>query len=270
MTVADLIQALGLPEPTRVNQRVPKKLLGEHGAATAGDKRQIQEGVDEITWLAALKPHVIGVPAFQDAQRQYPELAVLCMALKPSASDGTKPRSKPDRLAELVHRAVPYPVLLIITSDEGLSVSLAHLRGSQNDADKTVLDGEMLSVIVPTIAHDDGDAHVLDKAFRAALALAHQPQSDLYALYQGWMDTVDALNIARETGAFQPSLSRKQATVRHAALLQCRQLRDSMAQLRTLAEKERQLARQVALNHEIRTGQAQLQNLQRLLKGEAA
>ena len=270
MTAADLIQALGLPESTRVNQRVPKKLLAEHGAATAGDKRQIQEGVDELTWLAALKPHVIGVPAFQDAHRQYTELAVLCMALKPHASDGTKPRSKPGRLAELVHRAVPYPVLLMTTSDEVLSLSLAHLRASQNDADKTVLDGEMLSVIVSTIAHDDGDAHGFDKAFRAALALARQPQSDLYALYQGWMDTVDALDIARETGTFQPSLTREQATARHTALQKCRQLRDSVAQLRALAVKERQLARQVALNHEIRTGQAQLQNLQRLLKGEPA
>ena len=56
----------------------------------------------------------------------------------------------------------------------------------------------------------------------------------------------------------------------HTALQKCRQLRDSVAQLRALAVKERQLARQVALNHEIRTGQAQLQNLQRLLKGEPA
>ena len=262
MTLIDLIQALGLPDSTRVNQRVPKKLLAEHAAASAADKRRIQEGVDEITWLAALKPHVIGVPAFQDAQRQYTELAVLCMALKPHASDGAKLRGRLGRLAELVHRAVPYPVFLVTTFDEGLSLSLAHLRASQNEADKTVLDGEMLSVAVPSSGGDD--------AFRAALALAHQPQTDLYALYQGWIDTVDALDIARETGAFQPSLTRELATARHTALRQCRQLRDSVAQLRTRAEKERQLARQVALNHEIRAGQTRLQALQRLLRGEAA
>ena len=67
MTVDDLIQALGLPESTRLNQRVPKKLLAEHGAATAADKRQIQDGVDEIVWLAALKPHLIGVPPLRTA-----------------------------------------------------------------------------------------------------------------------------------------------------------------------------------------------------------
>jgi hypothetical protein len=35
MTAADLFQALGLPESTHLNQRVPKKLLVDHGAAQA-------------------------------------------------------------------------------------------------------------------------------------------------------------------------------------------------------------------------------------------
>ena len=54
MTIDQLLEALALPDSTRVQQRVPKKLLVEHGAATAQDKRLIQDGVDEITWLASL------------------------------------------------------------------------------------------------------------------------------------------------------------------------------------------------------------------------
>lgn len=251
MTVDDLIQALDLPESTRLNQRVPKKLLAEHGAATAADKRQIQDGVDEIVWLAALKPHLIGVPAFDDGKRQYVELAVLSLALKAG--------TKPGRLVELLHRAVPYPVLLFTAADAGVGISLAHLRTAQNEADKTVLDGDLLNVSLP------GDADL--QPFRAALALARQPQADLYALYQGWLDTIDALDIARETGAYHPSLTRAQAAERHQALQQCRELQAKLQQLRAQAEKERQLARQVALNQELRAGQAALQQLQQRLKG---
>lgn len=236
MTVDELIQALGLPESARLNQRVPKKLLAEHGAASAADKRQIQDGVDEFVWLAALKPHLIGVPAFEDGQRQYVELAVLSLALKAG--------TKPGRLVELLHRAVPYPVLLFTASDAGLGISLAHLRTSQNEADKTVLDGDLLNVTVP-----DGPAL---QPFCTALALARQPQADLYALYQGWLGTVDALDIARETGTFQPSLTREQAVERHQALQRCRQLKTKLTELRARAQKERQLARQVALNLEIK------------------
>jgi hypothetical protein len=254
MTVDELIHALALPESTRLNQRVPKKVLAEHGAATAADKRQIQDGVDEIVWLAALKPHLIGVPAFEDGQRQYVELAVLSLVLKPGA--------KPSRLVELLHRSVPYPVLLFTTSDAGLGISLAHLRTSQNEADKTVVDGDLLTVTLP------GELDLLP--FRLAVALARQPQADLYALYQGWLDTVAALDIARETGTFQPSLTRAQAAERHQALQQCRELQAKLQQLRAQAQKERQLARQVALNQELRAGQAALQQLQQRLNGATA
>lgn len=240
MTLDDLTGALGLPEATRVNQRVPKKLLAEQEVASAADRRQIQDGVDEVFWLAALKPHLIGVPAYEDAQRQYLELAVLRLRLKPG--------TKPGRLVELLHRAVPYPVLLFTSSDTGVGISLAHLRVSQNEADKTVLDGELLSVTLPG---NEPDGVPLD-AFRTALALTRQPQADLYALYQGWLDTVDALDISRETGAFQPSLTREQAAERHQALQRCRQLKTKLTELRARAQKERQLAQQVALNLEIK------------------
>lgn len=248
MTVDDLIRALGLPQSARLNQRVPKKLLAEHGAATAADKRNIQDDVDEIVWLAALKPHLIGVSAYQDESRHYIELAVLSMTLKPGG--------KPGRLAELLHRAVPYPVLLASSSDAGLRLSLSHLRTSQNEADKNVLDGEFLAVAMPP-----GDS----ERFLSAMALARQPQGDLFALYQGWMDCVAALDIAAETGHFQASQDRAQAVARHAALQKCRQVQARMAQLRAQAEKEKQLPRQVSLNQELRASQAELEALQKAL-----
>ncbi len=59
-----LLAALDLPASCRVDQRVPKKLLLEKGAPTAVDKRLINEGVEQLLWLAALKPTTIGVPDY--------------------------------------------------------------------------------------------------------------------------------------------------------------------------------------------------------------
>lgn len=254
MTIDELLHVLELPEATRVQQRVPKKLLVEHGAATPLDKRLIQDGVDEITWLASLKPHLIGVPAYEDEHRRYREAAVLSLTLRA----GTKPA----RLVELLHRAVPHPLLLATTVDQTLSLSVAHLRTSQTEADQTVLDGPLLSVLLPA---DGGGA-----AFRAAMSLASQPRTDLYALLQGWMDTLAALDVAQETGTFQPSTSREQAAERHAALQRLRQLQAKADELRARATKERQIARQVALNDELRAVQDQLQKLRQRLDGSAA
>ena len=63
MISAALIDAMALPPDSRLDQRVPKKLLLEQGAPTAADKRYLQDGIDEMTWVAALKPTNIGVPS---------------------------------------------------------------------------------------------------------------------------------------------------------------------------------------------------------------
>jgi hypothetical protein len=102
MSFAPIIAALALPPETLVGQRVPKKLLVENGAPTAGDKRQINDGIEEILWHAALKPANLGVPTYRDAVREYLEIAVLTVAFRPAA--------KPARLIELIHRAIRHPV----------------------------------------------------------------------------------------------------------------------------------------------------------------
>ncbi|MCC6868771.1 MAG: DUF4391 domain-containing protein [Burkholderiales bacterium] len=243
MNVADLIAALELPPGARVDRRVPKTLLVEHGAPTAADKRRINEGIAEVRWVATLKPTTIGVPALRDDVREYLEIAVLSAALRAEA--------KVERLAALIHRAVPYPVFLIVAEGTRLTISLAHKRRSQGEARATVLDGELM---VATLT--DSDPVGLQSSFREALSLARQPRADLYQLYQGWIDTLMALLAARMTGVFAVAASPDQAAMRREALRECVRLDAEIARLRTAAAKEKQVPRQVALNLELKRAEA--------------
>src|ERR1035441_2223177 len=132
MSTAPVIDALAIPLEARVDRRVPKKLLLEQGAPTAADKRHIQDCIEEMTWVAALKPINIGVPAFRDAVREYLEIAVLTVALRPTA--------KPPRLIELIHRAIPYPLVLVTEHRGAVNLSLAHKRWSQGETGKMVIE----------------------------------------------------------------------------------------------------------------------------------
>ncbi|MCY1165205.1 hypothetical protein D9M73_51060 [compost metagenome] len=241
MMLEALISALALPASCRVDQRVPKKMLAENAAATAADKRNILDGIEEIQWIAALKPDNIGVAEFRDETRTYLELAVLSLVLR----TGTRTA----RIAELVHRAIPYPVLLLISGDDGQVLSMAHIRQAQNEASNTVLDGQIVLATIP--------ADHIGHSFLQAMALPRQPRDDLFALYQGWIDKILALEAAQLTGNFTPSAGREQATARHLALQQCRELDARIASLRSTASKEKQLARQVAINLEIKELTAQ-------------
>jgi hypothetical protein len=115
-----------------------------------------------------------------------------------------------------------------------------------------VLDGALL-VADPAAG---GNAEVA-AAFVRDMAIARQPHADLFALYQGWMDTVVALLAAKVTGTFTAAFSPEMAAARRAALADCARIEAQMASLRAAAGKERQVARQVELNLEIRRMQAE-------------
>ncbi|MFH0783210.1 MAG: DUF4391 domain-containing protein [Pseudomonadota bacterium] len=241
--VSGFVAALDLPAGSRVDQRVPKKLLLENGAPTAADKRLINDGIEELLWLAALKPTTISVPEYRDEVREYLEIAVLHLTLRPAA--------KVPRLVELVHRAVPYPLLLLTEQDDRVGLSAAHKRWSQGESGKTVLEGDIVAGDWDT--EYDGDRW---PAFHDALALGKQPRTTLYLLYQGWIDTLLALQAARLTGAFSVAVNAERAALRHDALQECTRLDAEIARLRAAAVKEKQMARRVELNLELKRVEA--------------
>ena len=175
MSVTRVINALSIPPDARLDQRVPKKLLLDQDIPTAADKRQIQDGIEEIIWVAALKPTNIGVIAFRDGVREYLEIAVLTVRFRTAA--------KLPRLIELIHRAIPYPVLLVAEHGETVSLSLAHKRWSQGESGKVVI--EDVRRTVPFRAETPATEESL---FLASLALSGLPSRNLFTLYQGWLD----------------------------------------------------------------------------------
>ena len=243
--VVDVIAALALPADTRVERRVPKKLLLEQGASTAADKRQIQDGIEDLIWVAALKPNNIGVPAFRDGAREYLEIAVLTATLRDIA--------KASRLIELIHRAIPYPVVLVSAQGDGQSLSLAHKRWSQGEAGAVVI--EEVSRTGP-LRPDSPAAN--DAAFLFSLALSGLHAGDLFELYQGWIDRVIALEAASITGAFAiPETADRAATRREALAAHTRLLRD-IATMRAQAQRETQMNRRVELNLAIKRLESEL------------
>ena len=242
MTALEVIAALALPPESRVDKRVPKKLLVENGAPTAADKRQINDGIEELLWIAALKPGTIGVPEYRDADREVLEIAVLTLTLRSDA--------KANRLVELIHRAIPYPVFLITSQSGSVNLSAAHKRFSQNEDGRVVLEN------APVVCSLDN--RPLATEWLASLALAVQPRAQLLAVYQGWLACLEALQAAQITGRLTCHAdSAAQVKRRHALADHARCQRD-IASLRAQAENETQLNRRVELNLAIKRLEAEL------------
>lgn len=235
---AEVIAALALPVEARVDQRIPKKLFLEHGAPTAADRRRIQSRIDEVNWVAALKPATIAVPPHRSLEREYLEIAVLWMRTRNGEGD--------DRLLELVHRAIPYPMLLLSDGGDTLSVSLAHKRWSLGDTSRVVLDGGLVVARLHLPLED------VERDFVASLGASQQRPADLKELYDGWLARVEALATARVTRRYVVVASAPKVSERREALERYGAVVREIANLRLAAERERQVNKRVELNLTIR------------------
>ncbi len=234
----DLINALDLPPAARVDRRIPKRLLLENGAPTATDRRLITESIESLVWVAALKPTTVGIPAFVDDVREYLEIAVIEMTVRSQA--------KPARLVNLVHRAIPYPVILILQDERQAGLSAVHKRRSLGEAGKVVLDDDSVWVSVD----DTADAQWLP-AFLGALALSRLPRTSMLSVYESWIDILVALVAARLTGTFSLLAPAPEAGARRAATSDYERTEAEIGRVRKLAARETQVSRQVELNQQL-------------------
>ena len=252
MSLYPVIQALQLPDNAIINRRIPKKMLVEQANPTAVGKRQLQEGIEQLIWVSALKPSGIGVPAFRDESREYLEIALLKLELRVGA--------KADRIMELIHRAIPYPVVLVTGHNGKVSLSLAHKRHSQAEEGQMVMERlEISRSFVPDTLSP------LEGAFLHSLALAQQPQRNLFDLYQGWIDCLTALTASEITGIYCKAETPQAAAERHQALDEYAALEKDIIGLRARAQRETQVDRLVALNLEIKRLEGRILDVRKIL-----
>lgn len=229
-----LLDALALPSESLVNMRVAKKVLAEQAGFASGDKRRIHDEIDTCTWVAALKPENTATPSFSDDRYEYLEIAVISLILRQDA--------KPARVQELVHRAIPYPVLLLTHSAQGELLSAAHKRASLGEKNAVVLEG-----LIQTKA---GAEQTL---FLSSVALGKQPKKNLFTLYQGWIACIQANNAAAIGGQYAPAITPKGYAAQREALAEYERLQAEIACLEAEAKKEKQLPKLVALNERLKT-----------------
>lgn len=168
MNPLDFWNALQLPKECLHKEIVPKRLLIEHGNKSSGDRSLLMASLGEVRWVASLQAANCAVPFYEDSERKVDEIQCLQVELKDS--------SKLEYIVELVHRAMPYPLVLCMHSTQKLWVSLASKRMSLSEKEAWVLDQKPWTFEVTEPLQN--------------WALAKQDRKHLWGLYQSWLGQV--------------------------------------------------------------------------------
>ena len=242
------LKSFGFPEASHLGKRVFKKLFVENGSLTASDKKSLQNDVDGVIWQYTLKPSTIPIKAYEDAEREYLEVAVLEVALRTHKSCA--------RLAEVIHRTIPYPLLIVFTFENECCLSVAPKRFSQ--AEQGVIIAEEFFT---TGWIDLASPTETEQAFLDSLALGGLPHTHFLAFYSAWVDRFIAYDCALLSGVFQVEGKVVDPAERRARLAACHALELQIAEFRASLKKESQFNRQVELNTKIKNTEKRLRQL---------
>ncbi len=123
---------LDYPEECKYGIKIDKKQVYDEAQLKTRDKNTFTKNIEKITWSYYLKPDILNIPPYHDKTRVYDEVEIIEIQLREF--------SKINRIADILLRFIPYPILLIFEYDTRIRIYTSHIREHGSDSTKITLD----------------------------------------------------------------------------------------------------------------------------------
>jgi nitroreductase len=240
-----LLEKLDLPKSCRLGSTIFKKQFLNSGDLSSADKKLISKHIDKVIWQASLKPTTINIQPYKDDVREYGEVEVIEVKLYEMA--------KVMRIAEMVMRSIPYPILLQFTHENQLMIVVGHSRTNLNDSSKNTIEEFLFTEWI-----HPAELTVFQKQFFTNIHASKLSSTNFYRFYDDFVNQVILLNASKwADGYFEDRDAREVKQISDQIASLERQLND----LRSALNKETQFNRKVELNVKIKRHQKKINRL---------
>lgn len=240
-----LVEKMELPEACLLGSTIYKKQFLNAGDLTAGDKRILSQQVEKVIWQASLKPGNINIRPYRDDVREYEEVEIIEARLNEM--------KKIHRIAEIVMRTIPYPILLQLTYQDQIMLVVGHSRTNLSDSSKNTIEEYLYTDWFKLDNLTEFQVQFFDLIHSSKLSF-----SNFYRFYDGVLDQVILLNASKWADCYFNDKDAKEV----------KQVSDSIAsleqkieELRAALRKETQFNRRVELNVEMSQAKHQKDSL---------
>jgi len=234
----NVLHYFNAPPSCRLGKRVYKRLFYENAKLTAYDKKILKEDVDTVWWQLSFKPTTIPIQPYKDEKREYLEIALVEITLHG--------KNRVSRLCELVHRAIPYPLILMCSYEDEVCFSSADKRFSEAERGVVVAEEVMLSDWI-----DLSGPSAVQAEFLKSLDVTGWSYTNFLAFYNSFVHRLPALESAAYTGSFSLDVEMDREK-RISLLAECRQIEEHIKSLRNAIKNEEHFNRQVEMNARIK------------------
>lgn len=180
-------EKLNIPNNCLVDQTVFKKEFLSNADLLSSDKKIINEHIKKVVWKYCLKPDTINVQPYKSEERDYLEIEVIEVQLNEI--------SKIKRIAEIVMRSIPYPILLVLTSGSKIQLVIGDMRKNLSDSSKVTVDDFIYSDWIDLQDIDDYSAKLFND-----LNIKNLSYTNFYEMYKDITEKVNLYNISKTKG----------------------------------------------------------------------
>lgn len=186
--IEDLLE---VPRDCIVDNVIPKKDIFEAAESNTKDKKIFTDLIKQIKWCYNFTEDNIRVSQYIDEERKYEEVELINIDLKYDnvhkiGISKFKEDEKIDRIADIVMRFIPYPLILTMQYENELKFYASHIRESKADYDKIVLDGKTRS----TNWIDIDNLSEIEEDFITKIQFENLDRTDFYKFYNTYLEAI--------------------------------------------------------------------------------
>lgn len=180
-------ELLTIPDECKVNDIIAKDLIFSEGELKSSDKKIFTNYVKQVRWLYSLKKENIGINQYNDDTKEYLEVEIINIVLKED--------KKLARIADIVMRIMPYPIVLVFEFKGKIQLFVSHQSESLVDSSKITLDD-----VISTnwIVFDEMDE--IDGILFKDLQLSNLDYSNFYKFYDSIIQKIIKYNGSKSVG----------------------------------------------------------------------
>jgi len=242
---------MNIPEKCYSGRVIPKTAFYEEANLTSFDKKKIQNDITKVRWLYVFKPETINIKKFQDETIDYSEVSFIQVELENY--------DYLDKIIEIIHKTIQYPLVLWITCNNKLVISIAEKR--KNLADSTKL---LVERIITSQEIDLENLSESQISFFKLFSIDKFNHTNYYEFYKDIKKLTVSLKTGEYTGKFEEYSNEKS----EITLQLVKEIESCTIQISTLKGRiktEKQLNRQIEINIEINSLQNKVLNLTKQL-----
>lgn len=157
---------MDIPKRTILNRKIPKKAFFSEADFSSAEKELFTSQVDGIYLLSVMNQQSMKIQAYQTKELHYAEVVWVYVKIRS--------KDKNNRIAQVVHKAIPNPVVLVMESPEGdILLSACHKRLHKMDVAKVVLEEPVITNWFQPRNEEDLYTQLLDVLMMTKLSFDH-------------------------------------------------------------------------------------------------